>query len=67
MRCDWNFAQTLFETVLEYFCRIEVGLRKNFFVQRGERRGMWTWNNFVQVKKESKVRQVRSEVRSPVR
>ena len=28
MRCDWNLTKTQFEVVLEYFRRIEVGLRK---------------------------------------
>ena len=36
MRCDWNLAKTQFEIVLEYFCRIEVGLRK-FLLFKEER------------------------------
>ena len=66
MKCDWNLAKTQFEFVLESFCRIEVGL-KNFLLTKEERGGMWTQNNFVQVKKESEVRQIRRGVRSPVR
>ena len=82
---DWNdfAAMTEFEIVLEYFCRIEVGLRiflseekregeldsVNFCPknQKGERE--LDLKKFVQVKseKESKVKQVRRGVRSPVR
>ena len=36
MRCDWNLAKTQFDIVLEYFCRIEVGLR-NFLLSKEER------------------------------
>ena len=82
---DWNdfAAKTEFGSVLEYFCRIEIGLRiflseekreeeldsENFCPknQKGERE--LDLKKFVQVKseKESKVKQVRRGVRSPVR
>ena len=82
---DWNdfAAKTEVRIVLEYFCRIEVGLRiflskerreeeldfENFCPkkQKGERE--LDLKSFVQLKreKESKVKQVRRGVRSPVR
>ena len=74
-------AKTEIESVLEYICRIEVGLRI-FFFQREERReiGLRKFLSkkqkgekqldlkyFVLVKREeeSKVKQVRRRVRSP--
>ena len=40
MRCDWNLAKTQFEIVLEYFCRVEIGLRKIFCPKRREKRNV---------------------------
>ena len=82
---NWNdfAAETEFGIVLEYFCRIEVGLRT--FLSEENRAEQWDLKNFcpkrqkgereldlkyfVQVKREKarKVKQVRRGVRSPVR
>ena len=48
---DWNqfAAKTVFGIVLEYFCKIGVGLKK-FCPKRKEKRN-WTWKIFVQMAK----------------
>ena len=78
-------AKTELEMVIEYFCRIEVGLRK--FLSKENREEELDLESFVQktkgrkgvgleyffqekslfLEKESKEKQVRREVRSPVR
>ena len=80
---DTVFAsKTEFGLVLEYFCRIEVGLRIILSIEKREKRD-WTWK-FLSKKakerkgdgleifcpsrkeKDSKLRQVRRGVKSPV-
>ena len=66
---DWNdfAAKTKFGIVLEYFCGIEVGLRKLLSEEKKEEK--LDFENFCPSKreKESKVKQFRGGVTSPVR
>ena len=67
---DWNdfAAKTGFGIVLEYFCRIEVGLIIFFSKKAKGRKGVGLEIVCPSKKeKESKVKQVRRGVRSPVR
>ena len=52
---DWNgfAAKTESEIVLEYFCKIGVGLRKNFLSEEREKRN-WDLENFCPKSKREK-------------
>ena len=61
-------AKTEFGMVLEYFCRIEIGLRIFLSKEAKGRKGVELEINCPSKRvKESKVKQVRRGVRSPVR